>query len=114
MRRQLVVVAQVAGLQAGEAMCMDNLTAILAAGKSDFFFHLVKLVSDRTPILIIEHFASVQRSRKEIVEKKKVMRNEHRLFHFACVNDVAAVESPVASSPGQMLPLTTGQAPLVD
>ena len=36
-RRQLVVVAQVAGLQAGEAMCMDNLTAILAAGKSDFF-----------------------------------------------------------------------------
>ena len=114
MRRQLVVVAQVAGLQAGEAMCMDNLTAILAAGKSDFFFkHLVELVSDPTPILIIEHFASVQRSRKEIVEKKKVMRNEHR-FHFACVNDVAAVESPVASSPGQMLPLTTGQAPLVD
>jgi len=75
---------------------------------------LVELVSDPTPILIIEHFASVQRSRKEIVEKKKVMRNEHRLFHFACVNDVAAVESPVASSPGQMLPLTTGQAPLVD
>jgi len=37
MRQQLVVVAQVAGLQAGEAMCMDNLTAILAAGKSDFF-----------------------------------------------------------------------------
>jgi hypothetical protein len=40
------------------------------------------------------------------VEKKRVMRNEHR-FHFACVNDVAAVESPVAS-PGQILPLTTG------
>ena len=72
-----------------------------------FFKHLVELVSDPTPILIIEHFASVQRSRKEIVEKKKVMRNEHRLFHFACVNDVAVVESPVAS-PGQILPLTTG------
>ena len=42
MRQQLVVVAQVAGLQAGEAMCMDNLTAILAAGKSDFFFSFGK------------------------------------------------------------------------
>ena len=42
MRQQLVVVAQVAGLQAGEAMCMDSLTAILVAGKSDFFFSFGK------------------------------------------------------------------------